>query len=477
MKVSEYANYDGLGLAELIRQKEVTVKEVGEAHLTAVSQINPHINAIIESYAERVESLTQDSPVEGQFGGVPFLLKDLFMNEAGCKSESGSRLSRGMKANSDSFLTQQFKNAGLMLMGRTTTPEFGLSGSTESILTGATRNPWDLSKMAGGSSGGAAAAVSSGIVPMAHASDGAGSIRIPASCCNLVGLKTSRGRTSTAPDPEHPYSFSVNFVVSRTVRDTAVLLDTVHGAAPGDFTVINLPSRPYAEELNATPRPLRIAVTTDPWGPAPTDPEVAAVVQNVAKQCEQLGHHVIEASPKYDYDSFLEAMLVMWGFGIDHYFDWLAAETNQQVGPDTLEPVTLSYYKFAKTLGSKQFVDATAVLNQVNRDTGHFFETVDLLLTPSLSLLPQDIGRYAQSRNMNFHDFFRLCDESMAYYPLFNMTGQPAISLPLGLSQTGLPIGVQFAARFGDESTLIQIASQLEQALPWHNRKPNIFAS
>ncbi|MEM7111078.1 MAG: amidase family protein [Chloroflexota bacterium] len=470
MNLAEYAAYDGLGLAELVRKGEVTAKELGELALTAVSRTNPHINAVIETYADRVEAMSQDDQPVGVFGGVPFMLKDLFMADAGRKSESGSRLTQGWVATEDAWLTQRFKAAGLSILGRTTTPEFGLSGSTESILTGATRNPWDLSKMAGGSSGGAAAAVSSGIVPLAHASDGAGSIRIPASCCNLVGLKVSRGRVSSYPDPEMAYNYAVNFIVSRTVRDTAAMLDAVSGAAPGDFTVIAEPKRPFLDELQGKKRSLRIAVTTDQWGPAPTDPEVAAVVHNVAKMCETLGHDVVLASPRYDYESFLEAMLVMWTFGVDTYFEEMAGEMGRMVSSETLEPVTLDYYEFAKKLTPKDFVQATAVLNKVNRDTGHFFEEYDVLLTPTLSMLPQEIGRYAQSRDMSFYNFFRLCDESMAYLPLFNMNGHPAISLPLGMSQSGLPIGLQFAGRFGDEATLIQLAGTLEEAVPWNNR-------
>ncbi len=263
MNISEYAQLDGLALAELVRTGAVTAKELGMSMLTAVEQVNPQLNAVIETYAERVAAMSQDDKPTGVLGGVPFLLKDLFVFEAGKRSESSSRLMQGWISSEDTLLTTRFKNSGVNILGRSTTPEFGLSGSTESVLTGATRNPWDVSKMAVGSSGGSAAAVSSGIVPMGHASDAAGSIRIPASCCNLVGLKPSRGRISNAPDAEHAASFSVNSIVSRSVRDTAAMLDALVGAAPGDFTALAPLPRPYLAELTAPETPLRIAFTTD----------------------------------------------------------------------------------------------------------------------------------------------------------------------------------------------------------------------
>ena len=479
MNVAEYAQYDGLGLAELVKKSEVTAKELGKCLLTAVEQVNPQINAVIETYGERVAAMSQDDkPKDGIFAGVPFLLKDLGIMEAGKKSESGSRLGKGWMAREDAWLTKRFKEAGLSLLGRTTTPEFGLSGSTESLLTGKTRNPWDLSKMAGGSSGGAAAAVSSGILPMAHASDGAGSIRIPASCCNLVGLKVSRGRVSRYPRADHAYEFSVDFIVSRSVRDTAAMLDAIGGPAPGDFAIITQPVRPYLQEFTRPQAPLRIAFTTERWGPVATDPEIVTLVERVAQQCEQMGHFVTIASPRYDYDEFLEAMLVVWAMGADAHIDGLAEEMGRKVNEETLEPVTLSFYQYAKTITTSDFVQAIDVLNKVNRQTGHFFEQHDLLLTPSLSLLPKDIGRYSQNTaNMPFADFFRHCDESMAYFPLANKSGLPAISLPLGMSQSGLPMGVQFMAGFGDEATLIRIAKAFEEAMPWDERKPAVHVS
>ncbi|MEM7346247.1 MAG: amidase, partial [Chloroflexota bacterium] len=389
MNLTEYTQYDGLGLADLIKQGDVTAKELGQLFLAAVEAINPQINAVIETYADRIEAMSQDYKPDGPFAGVPFLLKDLIIAEAGKESASGSRLGQGWIATEDALLTQRFKQAGLTLLGRTTTPEFGLSGSTESLLTGKTRNPWNLDKMAGGSSGGAAAAVSSGLLPMANASDGAGSIRIPASCCNLVGLKVSRGRVSHYPRPEHAYDFGVEFIVSHTVRDSAAMLDAVGGPAPGDFAVIHQPHQPYLTDSETPPQPLRIAFTTAQWGPVPTDPEVVAVVEQIAQQCEAMGHTVTNASPHYDYEPFLKAMLVMWGLGADHGLQALAQATGREINEQTLETVTLSFYNFAKALTTTDFVEAMDVLNQVNRSVGHFFETYDLLLTPTLGLLPQ----------------------------------------------------------------------------------------
>lgn len=480
MDFSEYAQYDAVGLAELVKRKQVTAKELGRLFLIAVEKVNPKINAVIGTYGERVEALEDRSLPTGPFAGVPFLLKDLGATEDGKRQECGSRLMKGYVADKDSFLTTRFKQAGLTLLGRSATPEFGLAGTTESILTGATRNPWNLEMLAGGSSGGAAASVAAGIIPIAHASDGAGSIRIPASACGLVGLKPSRGRVTQGPDSAERLDGMVQeFAVSRTVRDTAVMLDAVSQPAPGDPFVIVQPQRPYRQEVNASSGKLRVAWTTQSWQPGTVvHPEVARLVEQVAARCDEMGYQVVEATPVFDYEGYLRALCVPWEFGFDVMIDSLAARMGREVNEETLEPVTLSCYRYAQGLSMAGIISADHVLNKLRRTFGRFFLEYDVLLTPTLAQLPEPLGKYATTRtDLDFVDFMRLGDEINMHLPPFNVTGQPAISLPLGQSNSGLPIGVQFVARFGEEATLIRLASRFEQAMPWRDRIPSAHVS
>jgi amidase len=480
MNLTEYANYDGLGLGELVHTRQISARELAHVFQRAVDKVNPLINAVIETYPERIAALDPDRVPPGAFAGVPFLLKDVGSGEAGKLQELGSRLTRGRVATADRFLTQLFRASGLTLLGRTTTPEFALSASTESLLTGPTRNPWDPALLAGGSSGGAAASVAAGMLPIAHASDGAGSIRIPSSACGLVGLKPSRGRVSSGPlTAESIGGMSQEFVVCRTIRDAAAMLDAVARPMPGDPFVIVQPGQLYLEQVGAPIGQLRIAWTARSWQPGtPVDREVARYVEQVAEQCVMLGHDVTEDSPTFEYEDFLRAVCIAWAFGFDVEVDELAAEAGRAIGAETLEPVTLAYYDFARGLTAADFAWAERTANHLRRGTGQFFEHYDILLTPSLMRLPEPLGKYSQSRaDLDFYSFFRLCDEMSVHMPLFNLTGQPAISLPLGMSTSGLPIGVQFVARFGREDLLLRLASVFEQAMPWRERRPKIHVS
>jgi amidase len=479
VRLDEYAQYDGLGLAALVRRRQVHPRELARLAIMAAETVNPRVNAVLETYPERAEASATSPRPQGPFSGVPFLLKDIGACEQGKVQECGSRLLRGHVAEFDSYLAASFRRAGLTLLGRTATPEFALSASTESVLTGATRNPWDLALMAGGSSGGAAAAVAAGIVPMAHASDGAGSIRIPAGACGLVGLKPSRGRVTHGPSAaEGLGGMGVELAVSRTVRDTAALLDAVSRPAAGDPFVIVQPRRPYLREVGAPLSALRIAFTTTPWAPFSVLPEIARATREVAAQCEAMGHRVEEAAPTVDYDDLMRASCIVWALGYDLLLDAYAAKLGRTIGDATLEPVTLSLYHYARTLEPADLVWAEGVLNRTRRETGRFFHNYDLLLTPTLALPPQPIGRYSQNvTDVDFQGFFRRCDDIAPCVLLFNVTGQPAISLPLCQSQAGLPIGMQFVAHFGDEATLIRLAGALEQAMPWKDRVPPIHVS
>ncbi|HEY9207268.1 MAG TPA: amidase [Candidatus Methanoperedens sp.] len=480
MNLAEYSSCDGVALADLVRRREVSPKELAHLFVEAVEKINPRINAVIEVYSDRIEELDDRAISTGPFAGVPFLMKDIGAGENRRRQECGSRLMRGHVADKDSFLTVLFRKSGLTLLGRTTTPEFALGISTESALMGATRNPWNMETMAGGSSGGSAASVAAGIVPIAHGSDNGGSIRIPASACGLVGLKPSRGRVTLGPDVGELFSGMLQeLVMTRTVRDTALMLDMVSQPAPGDPFIITQPVRPYAQEVNVPVGRLRIAWTTDSWQPGGfVDPEVVRSVEQVVSECERAGHELVEASPVFDYEEYLHAVCIAWSFGVYAGMDMFGALTGRTISEETLEPVMLSFYKYSKGLTGADMFMTEFALNKFRRTFGRFFEQYDMLLTPTLVKLPEPLGKYTKMQtDIDYIGYMRLCDEIRVHTPAANVTGQPAITLPLGHSQSGLPIGVQFMARFGEEDSLIRLASSLEQEMPWHDRIPPVHAS
>ena len=480
MDLAEYSRCDGVALAGLVRRGKVTPEELAYLFREAVEKVNPKINAIIEVYLDRIEALSNKSISDGPFSGVPFLMKDIGAGEMGRHQESGSRLIQGNVTDKDSFLTTLFKEAGLTLLGRTTTPEFALGISTESELLGVTCNPWNPDTMSGGSSGGAAASVAAGIVPIAHGSDNGGSIRIPASACGLVGLKPSRGRVTLGPDIGELWPGMLQeFVLSRTVRDTAVMLDEVSRPVLGDPFIIKQPARPYARELDAPTEKLRIAWTTDPWQPdVSVDSEVVKCVEQVVSHCENAGHELVQLSPTFDYEEYLRAVCVAWAFGVYMGMDMFASLMGRKVNEETVEPVMLSFYEYSRALTAADMFMAEFALNQFRRNFGDFFQQYDLLLTPTLNQLPEPHGKYSKMRrDLGYEDYMRLCEETKVHTTAANVTGQPAITLPLGQSRSGLPIGVQFMARFGEEGTLIRLASSLEKEIPWHHQIPPIHAS
>jgi amidase len=480
MNLEEYSICDGVALAELVRKREVTPKELVSLFMEAVEKVNPRINAIIEVFQDRVKGLDDRVIPADPFAGVPFLMKDIGAGEGGRLQESGSRLMKGHIVDKDSSLTTLFKRAGLIIMGRTTTPEFALGVSTESELMGATRNPWNLDTSCGGSSGGSGASIAAGVVPMAHGSDNGGSIRIPASACGLVGLKPSRGRITLGPDIGEMWPGMLQeFVLSRTVRDTALMLDMVSAPAPGDPFIITQPSRPYSKEVNTPTGHLRIAWTTDSWQlAASVDSEVVHCVEQVVSECEKMGHELIEASPTFDYEEYLHATCVAWSFGLYAGMEMFAGIMGRKINEETLEPVMLSFYNYSKGLTAADMFMTEFAFNKFRRTFGKFFEKYDMLLTPTLVKLPEPIGKYTKMRtDIDYVEYMRLQDKVRIHPPAANVTGQPAISLPLGHSQSGLPIGVQFMARFGEENTLIRLASSLEKEMPWHDRIPPVHAS
>ena len=478
MNLSEYAGYDGIGLADLIRKKEVTAKEVAELALAGFHKINPAINAIIEIYADRVENADQLLLSNKPFAGVPFLLKDLGATEAGKPQEMGCRLAKGNIATTDAYLTTRFKEAGVIILGRTTTPELGIAATTESILTGATRNPWNPNLIAGGSSGGSAAAVAAGILPVAHASDGGGSIRIPAACCGVIGLKPSRGRITCGPDyDERLFGLTQEFVVSRSVRDTAAMLDTASKLASGDPFVIIQPRKPYLKEIDDLTGKLRVAYTAEAWTGVKVNPENADCVRNIARICEAMGHNVEEAMPRFELEPYFSALGVMWNTSLGFACDQLARKMGRPADHRHLEPVTLGVYNNSREISAADVIRGRAALNTTRRKIGAFFENYDLLLTPTTAQLPVPLDTIHQNQNIPIEEWYLGTSQFNAFTSLFNATGLPAISLPLGQSATGLPVGIQFIAGFGEESLLLRVAATFEEAMPWKDRLPPVHIS
>jgi amidase len=478
MKLHEYSNYDGLGLADLIRRKEVQSKELVELSLSAIGQINPKINAVIGFIIEQSDLFNEAELPEGPFKGVPFLIKDLVVHAAGIPSDSGSHLFKNVVFPHDTELMARFKKAGLVTIGRTNTPEFGLNVTTEPVLHGPSRNPWDTSRSTGGSSGGSAAAVAARIVPWAHANDGGGSIRIPASCCGLVGLKPTRGRVSLGPDfGEAVLGMAIEHVVTRTVRDCAAMLDAVQGPGVGDPYIIAPPARPYFEQVSIPPGNLKIAFTTSGWNGVKSDSACVKAVENSARLLESLGHTVVEAAPKVDFDAMLNACLPAWCGWVAGAVEGARLLLGRKPSQEKLEATSWACYQHGiNNVTGLDILNSLAVFNQVNRSVGAFMQDYDLLLSPTLPLPPVKLGIYnANDVSLDAKGWIDKLFHGLGLYTcLCNVTGQPAISLPLHQTDTGLPIGVHFAGRFGDEATLLRLASQLEHADPWIDRKPPI---
>jgi len=475
MNLAEYAGYDGIGLAELIRQKEVSAGEIAELVLEGFDKVNPSLNAVIEIYEDRLAQADQLLWPDTPLAGLPIFLKDIGAGEAGKLQEMGSRLAQGHTSETDAYLTTCFKNAGAIVLGRTSTPEFGFAATTESILNGATCNPWNPGLIAGGSSGGSAAAVAAGIVPVAHASDGGGSIRIPAACCGVVGLKPSRGRVSCGPDAdERLFGLSQEFVVSRSVRDTAAMLDAVSRPAPGDPYTILQPRQPFLQAVGAATGNLRIAFAAESWTGVEVNAEIAAKVQQVARMCQDMGHTVEAAGPQVELGPYFSALGVLWHASLGYKCDQLAQQMGRTVDRDHLEPVTFELYRNSKKISVADIFNARYALNSTRRRVGKFFEIYDLLLTPTTAQLPVPIGTIDQNQDVALEKWYIGTSQFNAFTNLFNATGLPAISLPLCQSATGLPIGIQFAAGFGHEDLLIRVAGAFEEALPWADRVPPI---
>lgn len=464
MDFSDYRRHDATGLAGLVARREVSAGELLETAAARMAAVNPAINAVVQ---DLLDVARRAPPADGPFAGVPFLLKDLGATLAGTTTSRGSRAYAETVADADSALTRLYKAAGLNIFGKTNTPEFGLWPVTESALLGPCRNPWDTSRTPGGSSGGAAAAVAAGIVPAAHASDGGGSIRIPASACGLFGLKPSRGRVSFAPAGEGWGGASINHAVTRSVRDSAALLDAVCAPQPGDPYFLPKPDEPFAVAARRDPGRLRIAFTTAALqSPRGLDPECEAAVLDAAKLCEGLGHAVEQATLPGDAAAMQAAAGVVIAASVAADLDAEAERRGRPIADDELEPLTLANYRRGQRIAGAAYVRAIATIHAYTRAVATLFETYDVLLLSTL-------GRPAIPVGWLFEDRETLGERVFDWMPNtqpFNNTGQPAMTVPLAWSAGGLPIGLQFVGRMGEEATLLQLATQLEQARPWFDR-------
>ena len=471
---ADYADLDGLGLAALIRRGSVSERDVMETALAAIEHLNPALNAVTLTMRPQAEAAIAAGLPDGPFRGVPFLLKDLSPTAAGVPTTGGSRFFAVGPRSYDTEIVRRWRSAGLLMVGKTNTPECGSSGSTEPVATGPTHNPWRRGFSPGGSSGGSAAAVAAGIVPVAHASDGGGSIRGPASCCGLVGLKPTRGRNSLAPDAGEAWQgFVAEHVVSRSVRDTAALLDATAGYCPGDPHIAPLPSRPFLAEVGAAPGRLRIGVALSAMAGQTLHPQARMAAEKAARLLADLGHEVAEVSPEYDAQLLLDAFMTFFAAGVGHAIEEQAAASGRTPSPDLIERNNLWLWEQSKRLGSTDYLRAIAKVNVVCRQFARFFTGHDIWLTPTTADPPPPHGHLHADMD-DVPEFFRRLWRFNPVQWVYNATGHPAITVPFHWTEEGLPIGVMLGGGFGEEAVLLRVASQIEQAAPWRHLHPPV---
>jgi len=470
--LAEYERYDGLGLAELVRKREVTAAEVLEETIERIEARNPAVNAVITKMYDQARRAVAAGLPSGPFTGVPYLLKDIGVLYTGAVTANGSALFANDVADHDSEITARLRRAGLVIVGKSSTPEMGLAPSTEPRLFGPTRNPWKLSHSAGGSSGGAAAAVASGMLPMAHGTDGGGSIRIPASACGLFGLKPTRARNPMGPDAGEGWGgASIGHALTRSVRDSAALLDATAGPDVGDPYWAPPPPRPFLDEVGREPGRLRIALNLRPYHPVSVDPECAEAARDAARLCASLGHEVEEARPQIDDARWRQATRVIVAANVAASLEARAAALGQTLAESQVERMTWDRVADARTFSATDYAAAMRVVHAVGRVVARFMQRYDIILSPTMCAPPWPLG-VLDMMTTDANAYLRAVFASIGFTSLFNSSGNPAMSVPLAWSSSGLPLGVQFAARFGEEGTLFRLAARLEAARPWAGRRP-----
>lgn len=476
--MTELSQLDATGQAELVRKGDASPLELVDTAINNIEKLNPELNAVIHPLFDSARKAAKGTLPDGPFRGVPTLFKDLFCSVEGDPIHEGMQFlkSAGWRADHTDALAQRYLDAGFVCVGRTNTPELGLVPTTEPAAYGPARNPWDTSRTTGGSSGGSAAAVASGMVAVAHANDGGGSIRIPASCCGLVGLKPSRGRTSLGPDfTAIDDMLVVELCVSRSVRDTAGVLDALRGPTDGETITAPAPARPYTQEVGADPGRLRIAMlTNNPLETGEIHPDCIAATHDAAQLLESLGHTVVETYP----ESIARPELVghfttLWTVTLVYNIRYWERKVGREATADEMEPLTWAMAEMGRAVTGPDYVDAQHAMGDLAREVEAWFASgYDLLLTPTLGEPPCPLGEFSTPDEplMGFMRAATFCP----YTPLTNMAGSPAISLPLSWNEQGLPIGTQLMAAYGREDLLLRVASQLETARPWADRRPPV---
>jgi amidase len=473
MKFEEYRKHDAISLAALIAKREVSAEEVLEAAVARAEQINPVINAIVHTQYDQARRAVAASLPEGPLKGVPYLIKDLGFFETGEPATFGSSLFKDFVADHETAYVTRCKKAGLVFIGRSSSPEFGLNPNTEPRLYGPCHNPWNLEYSAGGSSGGAAAAVAASILPVAHATDGGGSIRIPAAQCGLFGLKPSRGRVSMAPDAGEGWGgLSAGHVVSRSVRDSALMLDCTAGSEPGDPYTAPMPERSFLEAVTRPPRKLRIAFMLKDHRGAKLHPECLEAVQCAAKLCASLGHQVEEEDPNLDMVALrpMNARISAANTARSCHMRWKAL--GREPNLDDVEAATWAVYQRGLKVSGIEYIEAIAAAHAAGRRMATFLTSYDIILSTTLAGPPPKLGYFDQ--NGDVQTFTERVTEYLSVTPMHNAAGTPAMSVPLHWTADGLPVGVHFAGRYGEETTMLALAAELEAAQPWFDRVPTL---
>jgi amidase len=494
MNHEEYLQHDATALARRVQAGDLTADELVEIALARIEAFNPRLNAVVRLMKDDARR-SAANPLSGPFTGVPFLAKDLGSMYAGHPTSSGSRYLADTVVDWDSELVSRVKSTGVSVVGKTNTPEWGLLPVTESALFGPCRNPWDRGLSPGGSSGGAGAAVATGIVPMAGGGDGGGSIRIPASCCGLFGLKPTRGRTPTGPKRGQLWrGATIEHVLTRSVRDSAAMLDATEGADVGAAFEIAPPTRAYTEEVGAPAGRLKVAWTTTPCVPTEVHPDCIAAVEDAVRLLEELGHDVVEDDVQINGQEFSQNFLTVVAGELGADLRDAERFVGRPPGRGDLEPSTRALGLISEALSAQEFAGALRGLELLGRQVGTFFEDYDIILTPTLSTPPPPIGtigstaaEQAQLRFLGLFGSGRLMKAAgliekaaqsaldfIPWTPIYNVTGHPAMSVPLFWNSAGLPVGVHFVGRFGREDILFRLAAQLEEARPWFDRLPPI---
>ncbi|MFG6113867.1 amidase [Halobacillus sp. MO56] len=462
----DIAHLDATAQKQLIELKEITAYELTEHYIEKIEKLNPELNAIVHTmFDEALERAKQYKPKATLFGGLPFLIKDL-NNIKDHPTSSGSKLMDGFIAKDDDIFVKRYRDAGLNFLGKTNTPEFGFLPTTEPNHLGSTKNPWALDRSAGGSSGGAAAAVASGMAPFAHGSDGGGSIRIPASACGLFGYKPSRGQV---PFAIYMNNFGVNHALTKSVRDSAGLLDIIKGAGPGESYPSLAKNTPLLSNIDKGPGKLRIAVDPDWQGRVSLSQEVRNAVDHAIRLLESLGHEIDYQPLPFDFEAFANHFITSWIAGgsllIRHMSELVATHPTK----DNLEPISYHVYNLGSKFSASDYEEARVMLMRESQKIHHFHEQYDILLTPVLNGLPASLDTFSNGNDATkdmMYNFTDIC----SFTPIANVTGQPSMSVPLYWTENGLPIGVQFTGRLGEDDRMFQLAAQLERSQPWSLR-------